>query len=284
MPPVIPMYIEHVTVTAGPGAVHVERAGLGGPVVLLVHGAGTCSWLWRHVVPPLASSGCTVIAVDLPGHGASTRPPGLAGTPTVQAEALERVLAALRLPHAVVVAHGEGAFAALLLAARWPHRVERLALLGPPDPCEAPSPAVRLLQRAAARRVLGSPSLFGAAPVLAALLDAGVKDRHSLPELVRLRYAAPFVGTDGTEALLRLANECACAEEELEAFALVRSEVLLVRGEDDALSRPADGDALARLLPNATVRRASIPDAGHLLPEDAPAALLATLQPWLAAP
>ena len=46
-----------------------------GPVLLLVHGmAGTCE-NWREVIEPLAQRH-TVIAPDLPGHGASAAGPG----------------------------------------------------------------------------------------------------------------------------------------------------------------------------------------------------------------
>jgi pimeloyl-ACP methyl ester carboxylesterase len=43
-----------------------------GPAVVLVHGMAGSSATWRRVVPALAES-ATVIAPDLPGHGASER-------------------------------------------------------------------------------------------------------------------------------------------------------------------------------------------------------------------
>ena len=48
---------------------HVQRAGTG-PVLLLLHGTGSSTHSWHGLLPRLAQR-FTVIAVDLPGHGAS---------------------------------------------------------------------------------------------------------------------------------------------------------------------------------------------------------------------
>jgi pimeloyl-ACP methyl ester carboxylesterase len=70
------------------------RTGSGPPVVLL-HGIGLDRTVWDPVVPLLAHEH-EVVAVDLPGFGAS---PPLAGTPTVEAlaEAVEEL--GLERPH-----------------------------------------------------------------------------------------------------------------------------------------------------------------------------------------
>ena len=41
-----------------------------GPVLLLVHGITNSSASWRPVIRRLADAGFTVVAPDLPGHGA----------------------------------------------------------------------------------------------------------------------------------------------------------------------------------------------------------------------
>ena len=44
--------------------------------VVLVHGAWHGAWCWDAVVPLLDAAGVPSVAVDLPGHGASTEPVG----------------------------------------------------------------------------------------------------------------------------------------------------------------------------------------------------------------
>ena len=66
------MYVEHLRIPIGSGALHVERVGRGGPPVVLLHGFGTCAFLWRRLSPALAMAGYTAIAIDLLGHGCTT--------------------------------------------------------------------------------------------------------------------------------------------------------------------------------------------------------------------
>ncbi len=47
-----------------------------GPIILLVHGVPTSSYLYRKVIPKLIKSGYRVIAPDLLGYGASDKPNG----------------------------------------------------------------------------------------------------------------------------------------------------------------------------------------------------------------
>jgi pimeloyl-ACP methyl ester carboxylesterase len=72
--------------------------------VVLVHGAWHGAWCWDRVVEGLAARGVDVVAVDLPGHGASTEPLGdLHG----DAAAVRRVLDPLAGP-AIVCGHSYG--------------------------------------------------------------------------------------------------------------------------------------------------------------------------------
>ena len=72
--------------------------------VVLVHGAWHGAWCWDRVVDGLAARGVDVVAIDLPGHGASTERLGdLHG----DAAALSRALDALRGP-VVLCGHSYG--------------------------------------------------------------------------------------------------------------------------------------------------------------------------------
>ena len=53
---------------------HLDEGPADGPVVLLMHGEPTWSFLYRKVIPPLVEAGCRVIAPDLVGFGRSDKP------------------------------------------------------------------------------------------------------------------------------------------------------------------------------------------------------------------
>ena len=52
------VYTEHLRIPVGSGALHVERVGRAGRAVVLLHGFGTCAFLWRAVAPQLAAARC----------------------------------------------------------------------------------------------------------------------------------------------------------------------------------------------------------------------------------
>src|ERR1700683_5271907 len=71
--------------------------------VVLVHGAWHGAWCWDQVVGPLEARGIPVVALDLPGHGASPEPLGDLAT---DAAALRAALD--RVDTAVVCGHSYG--------------------------------------------------------------------------------------------------------------------------------------------------------------------------------
>jgi pimeloyl-ACP methyl ester carboxylesterase len=110
----------------GYGPLHVDTAGVGGPVVL-VHGLGASSRYWQPVVDHLSQSHRT-IAVDLLGFGRSPKP----GTASYDVDCHADALAPHVPAGSIVVAHSTGASIALRLATRHPDRVAGLVLVAPP--------------------------------------------------------------------------------------------------------------------------------------------------------
>ncbi|MEO1405437.1 MAG: alpha/beta fold hydrolase, partial [Pseudomonadota bacterium] len=53
---------------------YVDEGPRDGEVILLLHGQPSWSYLYRHMIPPLAEAGYRVIAPDLIGFGKSDKP------------------------------------------------------------------------------------------------------------------------------------------------------------------------------------------------------------------
>lgn len=111
------------------GQVMVYHGGLeDGPTVLLVHGLGTeAASSWRRLVPELVED-YRVIAVDLPGFGASSAG-NRAYTPDRYVGVLAHVLRRYADGPVNVVGHSMGGAVALRLAGRYPDRVASLHLV-----------------------------------------------------------------------------------------------------------------------------------------------------------
>ena len=115
-----------------------------GPVLLLIHGMGGDYENWREVIGPLALR-YTVIAPDLPGHGASASGSGDYSVGAL-AVGLRDLLLALGHERATLVGHSLGGGIAMQLAYQFPELADRLVLVS----SGGLGPEVSLLLRAAA--------------------------------------------------------------------------------------------------------------------------------------
>ena len=248
---------------------HVERYGLGGQAVLLVHGFATSSFVWRNVGPAIALSNLTAFAVDLFGYGASDRPLDGDYSITAQAEYLDRALTALRMARATVVGLDLGGAVALRFAAVHPERVEKLILINPIALDAVPADDTRFLQKNTAKYAFRlSRGILGAAPLLRDLLRESVSDPARMPEPLVARYLAPYVGRDGIDHLLRIAR--AVDRDDMDDIDLrgLPHPTLVIWGDRDPWASSQIGDQLANTIGGSKL--VHLPSTGRLVPEEAP--------------
>jgi pimeloyl-ACP methyl ester carboxylesterase len=256
----------------GPGSVHADRYGHGGRPIVLLHGFGTYSFVWRLVGPRLAMARCMAFAVDLLGHGESDRPFDADFGIAAQAEYLDRAMTALRIDRATVVGVDVGGGVALRLAAVHPERVERLVLVNTVAFDDFPGQDIRMLQRNTARFALRVASgVLGARPLLEPLLLGSVASEERMPPRLVARYLAPFVGREGVDHLLSLARAIRADDLEELDLAAIQHPTLVVWGEDDRWLDPRIPDMVVNTIPDSRLVR--LPGIGRLVPEEAPEAL-----------
>ncbi|HEY0972714.1 MAG TPA: alpha/beta hydrolase [Gemmatimonadales bacterium] len=275
------MQADLLRIPVGPGAMHVDRYGRGGAPVILIHGFGTSSFLWRYVGPELARRGHTAFALDLFGHGESDRPWDADFGIAAQAEYLDRALTALRAGHPTVVGVGIGGAVALRLAATRPERVAGLVLVNTPTLDLVPGREIRSLQARTARFPLRiSRSVLGVAPLLTPLLRESVSDPAAMPDRLVARYLAPFVGRDGLRQLLTLARSIRATDMTELELADVTAPTLVVWGGRDQYLEPDVADRLVAGIAGARLER--LPDAGRLVPEERPDELATLIHDFVA--
>ncbi len=122
-----PLPVQHVTVD-GVDIAYVDSGGPGDPVVL-IHGLSSYLGFWEYQIGHLSKSH-RVIALDLPGYGASARPDA-PYTPPWYAGVVADWMQAIQLPSATVMGHSMGGQIALTLALDHPERVDALVLSAP---------------------------------------------------------------------------------------------------------------------------------------------------------
>ena len=244
--------------------------GSSGPPVLLLHGLGSRAADWMPQIQVLAPH-YRVLAVDLPGHGASPLPPGSL-TIEAMADAAAAVAAAVCTAPAHVVGLSLGACVAIRLALQAPEHVRSLTLVSPFARVSAGGPAdlVRI-----ARRLL----LLGTAPMptLAAHVARGLfpwPDQRALYDAAAASLAA--TSRRGYAAALRaLARFDARGQ-----LAAIRRPTLVVAGDRDRVVPLGAKLRVASAIPGAQM--VVVPASGHATPYDQPAAFNRVLLEFLA--
>ena len=269
-------------IPVGPGSIHVERYGHGGAPIVLLHGFGTSSFVWRDIAPEIALANRTAFAIDLFGYGESDRPFDADFGISSQAELVDRALTALRLPKATVVGLDLGGAVALRLASSRPERVERLVLVNPIALDEVPAGDIASLQRNTARFAFrSSRGILGAAPILGEVLRRSVGDEAKMPDKLVARYLAPYVGAEGLNHLLLLARSI--DDEDMEDCELgsLPQPALIVWGEKDPWVAADFPQKLNDTIPGSRLVRLS--GVGRLVPEEAPEELVHLLLEFIGA-
>jgi pimeloyl-ACP methyl ester carboxylesterase len=260
---------DHLRIPVHTGSVHVERYGYGGTPIVLLHGFGTSSFLWRTVAPGLALGRQSAFAIDLLGYGESDRPVEADFGVAAQAEYLDRALTALRIARAVVVGVDVGGGVALRLAATRPDRVSGLVLVNTVAFDELPGRDVRTLQRNTARFAFRvARGMFAAAPLLVPILRGSVADPAHMPDRLVARYLAPYVGREGVSHLLDLARSLRVEETEELDLGSITAPTLAVWGEADPWLDRNVPARLVHAIPG--LRLVRLPRVGRLVPEEAP--------------
>jgi haloacetate dehalogenase len=287
---------ERRLIDLGATALHC-RVGGAGPPLLLLHGFPQTHVMWHGLAAPLAAR-FTVVVADLKGYGDSAKPAGgpphAAYAKRTLADECRRLMAALGFPRFALAAHDRGARVAHRLALDHPSAVERLALLD--------IVATRTLFDATDRALamayehwffLAQPAPFPetmieAAPIayLHAKLGGWGTGLGAFAPAALAEYERCMQDPATIHAMCedyRAAATIDLEHDRGDEHARIRCPLLVLWGEHGVMHRHFDVLATWRELhaEPASVQGRAIA-AGHFLVEEAPAASLAALAPFLA--
>ena len=127
---------EHHTVATNGLRLHVVQCGpTDGPLVVLLHGFPEFWYSWRAQLPALAAAGYRVWAPDQRGYNLSDKPTKISdyALPTLAADIIG-LLDAAGHRQAILIGHDWGGIVAWYLAAHYPQRAARVAILNVPHP------------------------------------------------------------------------------------------------------------------------------------------------------
>ncbi|MDP3908401.1 haloalkane dehalogenase [Novosphingobium sp.] len=162
---------------------YIDEGQQDAPVVLMMHGEPTWSYLYRHMIGPVVDAGFRVVAPDLIGFGKSDKPAAQGDYSYARHVAWMRSwVEQLDLRRITLVCQDWGSLVGLRLAAAMPDRFAGVALANGGLPEGDPAPRAFRIWRAFSRY---SP-LFP----IGRIVNAGTKRSLSAAEIAA--YDAPF--------------------------------------------------------------------------------------------
>lgn len=244
--------------------------------MVLVHGWPVDARLWDGQIPVLAARH-RVLAPDLPGFGGSDRPePDRIGLDLLQ-RSLTGLMDAAGIDQASFVGHDIGSLAVLLTTIRNPERVDRLVVLNTTPYSDVP-------------RLIRSMILGTKIPGIGALMVS----RWGFRMMFRIGTAHPETDAGlladlyrpkdraGRRALVDSLRRTTWRDlEEVEAgLGDIDKPTLILWAERDPTGPLSLARHLVADIPESTLK--TVPDCGHFLPLDRPAAVAESLAGFLA--
>jgi pimeloyl-ACP methyl ester carboxylesterase len=246
-----------------------EEHGKGLPVVFL-HAFPLNRTMWAPQVSGLRDR-CRVVTVDLRGHGESDAPLWRYSL-DLYADDLCGLLDHLGIERAILVGLSMGGYLTFAFHRKFPHRIGAVVLAdtkAEPDKSEQVAWRFGLAQRA---HKLGAAAV--ADEMLPKLLAPASQARPDLADRVRaMIMSTPVTGIAGD--LMAIAER----PDSTPQLRTIACPSLVIVGEQDGLTMPADARRIADGIPGA--RLEIIPGAGHLSNLEAPDAFNRALRSFL---
>jgi pimeloyl-ACP methyl ester carboxylesterase len=268
---------------------YVQEAGpRTGPPVLLVHGTGAWSEIWRRTLDTLGAAGFRAVAIDMPPFGYSERPASAKYGDEAQARRILGVIDGLGLEGVTLVGHSFGGRPTMQAFFLDGSRVSRLVLVdvalgldttaaGAAWPVRA-TLAVPPLRNALISATLTNPAFTGR------LLRGLVSDTSAVTAERVAMLQQPFVRertTVGFGEWLRpflVVNERSLARDRTR-YREIRVPTLVLWGESDGVTPLPQGEEIAGLIPGSTW--VALPGVGHIPSIEATDRFNAELVAWL---
>lgn len=255
------------------------------PTILLLHGFGASSHMFRDLIPRLADT-WHVLAPDLPGFGQTTVPPGVAFDYTFDrlAGVIDAFTAATGIERFAMYVFDYGAPVGWRLAVEHPHKIAAIVSQNGNGYEEGLSAGWDDMRRAWAEPTAEHREAlrrFNTREMIEWQYTEGVPDTSLIaPEPWQLAHAAiERIGVEPQMDLLLDYGSNVAQYPRLHAFFRAhRPPLLAIWGRNDPFFLPAGAEAFKRDNPNAEVR---FLDTGHFAIETHGAAIAAAMRDFL---
>lgn len=251
-----------------------------GAPILFVHGLSGCWQNWLEQLPHFAKRH-RVVAIDLPGFGASPMPPWDISIPSY-GRLVDHFCEDIDLSGAIVVGNSMGGFVAAEHAINFPERVDRLMLVS----------AAGISQTQVRRRPL--MAFLGVTAAATAAAAGNARRSVSRPGLRDISYGLVFRYPNRLRPELLYeqhvnginrpgflpALDSLLSYDFTDRLPRIQEPTLIVWGRNDLIVPPPDADEFERLIPDS--RKAIFDQTGHVPQMERPARFNGLLEAFIA--
>lgn len=242
--------------------------------ILFLHGFGSSLQTWDAWTKDLSSE-YRVISVDLPGFGLTGEDPSGIYTDQRSVEVLEAFLKELQIPKVVMVGNSMGGKFAWQFAAQYPEQVSKLVLISPDGYA---SPGKGYGKKTELPAIANLYRYFFSKSFLAMNLEPAYADPKTLNDGLVNRYYDLMLAPGVRGAILARMQQTVL-QDPVPFLSRIQVPTLLMWGEKDAFIPISNSDDYLRVMPN--VKRAALPNIGHLPQEEQASVGLQALKEFL---
>lgn len=217
----------------------------GGDTIVMVHGFGANKDNWTRLADQLTDD-FNVFAIDLPGHGDSSKPLDIGYSLEQQTERLAEILQALSIGNVHMMGNSMGGAITALYAARYPNRIKTAVLFDPAGIFEYESELVELVLE-------GDNPLIPSKPGdLERLMDFALEQKPFVPwPILEVMEEKAIANREVNEVIFAAIRDSGYESAFRSRIALIRDPVLVVWGKQDRVINYRNGDLFVAAIPDA---------------------------------
>ncbi|QSP95171.1 alpha/beta fold hydrolase [Marinobacter salinisoli] len=233
-----------------------------GDTIVMVHGFGATKDNWTRLARELTDD-FNVYAIDLPGHGDSSKPMDLGYSLAQQTDHLARILDALALTEYHMMGNSMGGAITALYAAKYPNRVKSVVLFNPAGIMDYESELVGLV-------MAGDNPLIPSKPGdLERLIDFALEEKPFMPwPVLGVLEEKKIANREINEVIFEAIRDIGFLTEFRNRVQNIEAPTLVVWGKEDRIINYRNGEVFASLIANA--RLEVMDEIGHAPMIEAP--------------
>ena len=234
-----------------------------GDTIVMIHGFGANKDNWTRLAGHLTDD-FNVYAIDLPGHGDSSKPLDIGYRLEDQAGYVAKILEALSVEDAHIMGNSMGGAITALYAANYPGKVKSAVLFDPAGILEYESELVDLVMEGDNPLIPKKPGDFER------LMEFGLEKEPFVPwPIMGVMEERAIANRDINEVIFAAIRDAGFESDFRNAITRIQAPVLIIWGKEDRVINYRNGEVFAAAIPNA--RLELMDGIGHAPMVEAPA-------------